>query len=579
DPGWLLAGGDEDPLATTMLTGGWDGPRVLPPTDLPWSVWRPTLLLWGSLALLVFLSGILLATVVHPQWARHELLPYPLARFVGELTARAPGSSVPIVLRSKLFWLAVGFVLFVHALNGLNAWQIPFIVFPRNFPAFLNARVLLPDAVAVNAPMAWAVFIPQLFFAVIGLSFFLRTEVSLSLGLVGAAYLAMASFMYANGQAVEYNVAGAGNSNLVVFGAWFAGAVVVLYVGRGYYAAVLRGMLGLPRAAETPPTVIWAARGLLLCAILATGLLVQAGLDWIIAVPLVLLVLMVLMMIARINAETGAFLLLPEWYPAAILLAVAGDAALGPTGYLLAGMVSAILVGEPTEAVTAMTANGLRMIDRAAETDDADSPIPHPAPPPTRLPRTPLAMLAAAAIAFAVLLIVVLTIQYNQGLNLDDKWATNVFPSRVPDVASKLVEELSARQQLDQSTAAQGWERLALLRPRPGALGWISLGAVLVLACAYARLRFAWWPLHPVVFMVMGTHPAMHLHYSFLLGWAIKASVVRLGGVRAARTVEPLMVGLIVGDILAMLIWALIGAAYYLSTGLYPPRIGTMLST
>jgi len=101
-------------------------------------------------------------------------------------------------------------------------------------------------------------------------------------------------------------------------------------------------------------------------------------------------------------------------------------------------------------------------------------------------------------------------------------------------------------------------------------MAWRGLGAGLVLATAAARLRLPWWPLHPVIFMVFGTMSSMRFSSSFLIGWAIKAAVVRLGGSRSYRSVRPLMVGMIAGEVLAAVLWMTVGAIYYWATGMEP---------
>jgi hypothetical protein len=180
-------------------------------------------------------------------------------------------------------------------------------------------------------------------------------------------------------------------------------------------------------------------------------------------------------------------------------------------------------------------------------------------------------------LGFGATLLATQMYEYNLGLPLQDEWATRIVPSKIPDATVKAIDELSARQQLSESVALSPLERLAAIEPRRGALGWIALGAGLVLACAAARLRFAWWPLHPVIFMVFGTHPAAHAHYSFLLGWAIKVAVVRLGGTRSYHMVMPLMVGLIAADVLAGLFWTGVASVVYLLGGspmrvfIFPP--------
>lgn len=92
----------------------------------------------------------------------------------------------------------------------------------------------------------------------------------------------------------------------------------------------------------------------------------------------------------------------------------------------------------------------------------------------------------------------------------------------------------------------------------------------LVIICAAARPRLAWWPLHPVIFLVWGTTPLARFGFSFLLGWSIKAAVVRVAGARGYKAAVPIVCGLIAGELVAALALMIVGAAYYARTGLMP---------
>jgi hypothetical protein len=84
------------------------------------------------------------------------------------------------------------------------------------------------------------------------------------------------------------------------------------------------------------------------------------------------------------------------------------------------------------------------------------------------------------------------------------------------------------------------------------------------------RRRFAWWPLHPVMFLVLYSWQSTVLAFSFLLGWLIKRSVAKYGGSRGTQKLKALMIGLIAGDMLAGVIAMIIGFLYYRITGRPP---------
>jgi len=75
------------------------------------------------------------------------------------------------------------------------------------------------------------------------------------------------------------------------------------------------------------------------------------------------------------------------------------------------------------------------------------------------------------------------------------------------------------------------------------------------------RLRFWWWPLHPVGYMVGMSWGANWYWLPFLIGWASKTLVVRYGGLRLYRATVPLATGLIIGDLLNTGVWGLVALA------------------
>ncbi|MEM6506973.1 MAG: DUF6784 domain-containing protein, partial [Planctomycetota bacterium] len=75
---------------------------------------------------------------------------------------------------------------------------------------------------------------------------------------------------------------------------------------------------------------------------------------------------------------------------------------------------------------------------------------------------------------------------------------------------------------------------------------------------------------HPVLFLVLGTSPAIRVGWSFLIGWAIRQAVLRLGGVRAFHATLPLAVGAIAGELLAAVGWQAAGLATHFFTDRSP---------
>ena len=100
-----------------------------------------------------------------------------------------------------------------------------------------------------------------------------------------------------------------------------------------------------------------------------------------------------------------------------------------------------------------------------------------------------------------------------------------------------------------------------MMQGNPEALMGMGAGALVVIALGMLRLRFWWWPFHPVGYIVANTWGARWFYMPFLIGWLCKSLVIRYGGLRLYRLTVPMAVGAIVGDAMNTAIWACIALA------------------
>jgi hypothetical protein len=551
--GALLEGGRADPFVVDTLLEGRSRSNQLSVGALPLREWWPTIRLWGSVAMLLAVAALCLALIVHHQWSKRELLPYPIARFITEAAERQPSSAVPDVAKSKLFWVGFATLVLVHLVNGTHAWfnEIPEI--PRKFE-FWPLQQIFPNAVRVSGQYGW--FAPTVYVSVIAFSFFLSTSVSFSLGISHVLFFIFGATLLANGVSLDAAAGGVGKSGMMRFGAYLGVALIIAYVGRRYYKNVILAALGRVRSQETPVYAVWAARGLGVAIVGATVALSTSGLSLFFSALFVLLCLVTFVVMTRIVTETGAFFIQTSWAPGEVLTAVFGFEALGPTTFVLLWVASVMLIVDPREMFMPFFANGLKMADRKDGT------------PPSRLG---VAQLGVVVCGFAVAGLVTLYLQYNHSVTqVGNDWGTTRLPVLAFDPFAQQLAESGAKGTLGTATHASGLEKLGLIDPEPGALMWLGIGFLLVGVTAAARLRLPWWPLHPVAFLVWDTYPIIMFGPSFLLGWIVKASVIGTTGLRGYHAVRPLMVGVIAGELLSGLFWMLVGALYFFITGTAP---------
>ncbi len=103
-----------------------------------------------------------------------------------------------------------------------------------------------------------------------------------------------------------------------------------------------------------------------------------------------------------------------------------------------------------------------------------------------------------------------------------------------------------------------------LTNPEPPdyfALAGVAAGALIAVGLGALRLRFSWWPFHPMGYLASNVWGMQYFYMPFLVGWAGKVLVLRYGGLRLYRRAVPLATGLIVGDMLNRGVWVVVALA------------------
>ena len=102
-----------------------------------------------------------------------------------------------------------------------------------------------------------------------------------------------------------------------------------------------------------------------------------------------------------------------------------------------------------------------------------------------------------------------------------------------------------------------------------GRVEWqfLTAGALGTLFLSLMRLRFAWWPLHPVGFTVGYVYPVRVTAFTVFLIWAFKSIVLRIGGIRLYRNLQPFFIGLLIGYTLGVGLSTLVDHIYFPGNG------------
>ena len=529
--------------------------------QVPWRFWTNPLTTWVPIVVLMSVAVICLGLIFHRQWSVAERLRYPIAEIATGFMEQEPGRATPSLFRTSAFWWGLGLVLFIRISNGVLAWYpdewinipmgLPFWPVPNKWPSIPGADV-----------WSWYWFNPEIFPTIVAIAFLLAADVSFSVGIAPIAFTAISwvllhryGFSVAAADAGDYMIGGVAIWQR--FGSYLALAIVLGYTGRRYYWDVLRRAFTFRAVRGVEAYAAWACRILIIAVVVMILLLSQMGLDWPFAILVVLLVLLVFLGITRVNCESGLFLNLPRWQPLGVLIGLFGAAAMGPKAIMIVGLLCVLFTVHPLESLMTFFMNGVRICSVQQ----------------IKPARVGVSAMGTYLLVLVVAIPVVLWAVHNYGVrrgNWQERWSTVTMPYYYYDAGNKMVTELNNRGELTESEQLTPIERITHIRPDKKFLWAAGIGVGAVLVMSILRLRLPWWPIHPIIFLIWGTRQTAEVGASFLIGWAIKSAVTKMGGTPTYRITRKFMFGAIAGDLIGALIFMLIGMAYHNFTGKIP---------
>ncbi|MBE9565410.1 MAG: hypothetical protein IMF16_01520 [Proteobacteria bacterium] len=498
---------------------------------VPWALWWVPLAAWSAFMVCLFVAALCAIIIVQRQWIGSERLSFPLAQIPLEVVRdRESGKSgrsarLPI---GAMFWIGLLISFAVSFVNGLSQ-RVPTV------PAIPLGPVALMQWVRVG-PLAglgeidlvlwpWMIAIAYLIPKELSFSawFFWLVQVGLTVAAIaaGAAPQRPEEWFDSSFPAPRYQGGGA----VLALGIW------VLWIARPHIVRALRlavsGRSGKVDA-EEPLSYRLALIGLLIsfAGIVYFGWV--AGCRLIVSVILMGLIVGYYVMWARLRAETGlGFLPFPLEIQEAIV--VPFGSAIFRRRELIA-MISTRWAffpgfGYSYEVVAGNALETFKIADAA------------------RINRRRLTAAIAAGflIALVVGTFVILTGLYHFGFFGTKVGTSGWLGSQSINDGNRIVGPLTDPTKADAN----------------GIIAILAGGAVAVFL-GTMRLRFWWWPFHPVGYMAAMCW-GLHWYYMpFFIGWASKSLVIRYGGLRLYRNTVPLAIGLIVGDLLNGGAWAVV---------------------
>jgi hypothetical protein len=312
-------------------------------------------------------------------------------------------------------------------------------------------------------------------------------------------------------------------------GAMLALAGFGLWAARGHLRRVWRKVLGREELDDSGEILPYRAAALILVA----GALYATAWLWLSGIPLMATLLFLLVAfaifygLARIVAEGGLGFARAQMTAQPLVISALGTDYVAPPGIASLGFTYG-WAGDLRTMVMASAINAMKLADAGG------------------VRGRPLfwAMVLALVVALGGSIWALIWMAYTYGgINLH-WWFYNLLGQLVhADAAFKVANPLNPV------------EHGNVVGPRLGATG---LGAGLMGLLMYARRRFLWWPVHYLGFPIGATFMISSTWFSILVGWTLKAVILKYGGALLFRRLRPFFLGLILGQLTCAGFWTVV---------------------
>jgi hypothetical protein len=524
-----------DPVITGYV-GTWTGDGAP-----PYRAWVQPALTWG-IYFVGFHGAILcMLTLVRRQWYENERLSFPIAQIqLSLLEPPPPGKWFGGPMRKRTFWLVFLAINLLHALNALSVYQ------PQYFPEVPVKYNL--NSILAEEPwryMGWFLKSATIYFTAVGVSYLLPGAVSFSMWffVVGFGVWQMLQGV-ATGDAATPGV------NDQHFGGMLAYAGIVLWIGRHHWMVILRQAVrgereGEPRGRYLP--YAWAFWGMIGFWALMIGWLVAAGSTLGGAIIMTTLLLLIFMLIARVVAETG--LLHPgspmsHTRPWEVMAAYGHGHPVPVQTFWMASHLR-MIHNDVRESFAVFAAHGLKVADH---TLFDGRPLERQQAADRAIGRKVVAIMALTiVVAFILSYISMIWVEYRFAY---EKQMVDAQP------VNRHVSQHAPGGNLINPTLNYEKQNYNMVHDPASHMAG---GATTTVFLSVMRLRYAWWPLHPIGYLFMMSWPMSQLWFSIFLGWLARTVALRFGGAKLYTAAQPAMMGLIIGEAVASLIWLVLG--------------------
>ena len=494
-PEWAMVPGIDKRSAFYLGHGHFDGAAL--------HDWLPAILIWTGFVVLLLWTMQCVNVIIRKQWTDNERLTYPLTKIPLEITDAQPfgrGRSTVPLTKSRLFWIGFGLAAALDTTNALNYY------FPA-IPAILPSNVVDLGQSFSTKPFHAVGWTPLTYYPfMVGLGLLMPLDFLFSSWFFYIFWKLQAVVVVANAWDADPRMPYA---NYQAMGAYLLFFVGTLWISRHYFGHVVARALG--RASEVddadePMRYRWAFIGLAGGLVGLVAFAVVLGLAWWLAVLFFLLYLALALAITRMRAELGTpvhdlHFTGPDW----ALTDVLGTQGMAPGGLAAFSLFFWFNRAYRCHPMP-FQLEAFKMAEQTGARREMRGWF--------------WALLLAGGFGMLCAFWALLHADYAYGL----KWSDT-----------------------------SGWDRYAgwLKAPKPAntsAALAIVVGFLFAAFLQAMRVRFFWWPFHPLAYAVSGSWEMNLLWLPLFIAWLTKVLLLRYGGMRTYSGALPFFYGLILGQ-------------------------------
>jgi len=471
--------------------------------------WLPAILVWTGFVCVLLFTMQCVNVLIRKQWAEHEHLSFPLAKIPLQVSDVFSGDrkSGPFQMNNKLFWIGVALAVTMDFTNSLNYYNpaIPAILTPGSGTSMdLAQYVKSPPWNAIG----WTPLVVFPFIVGLGMlmpldflfsSWFFYIFWKLQLVTVSAmGWNTDAQMPYANCQS---------------FGAYMLFFTSTLWLSRHYLKRVMAKVLGRESDLDDrdePLSYRGAFLGMTIGLVALIAFTTALGMTWWLAVAFFVIYFALALAITRMRVELGT--------PVHDLHYTGPD-------FILTNVIGPHNIGPQNAAVMSL----FFWFNRAYR----GHPMPH------QMEAFRLAELSGAKREMRTWFVALMIAGF-VGM-LSAFWAM-----------LHLSYQLGAQAKM-QGFGSEGYDRyISWMRgfqpTNPHVPAAIGIGYLFATFLQIMRVRYSWWPFHPLAYAVTSSWEINLLWLSLAIAWCIKSLLLRYGGVGKYQESLPLFYGLILGQ-------------------------------